>query len=277
MERQTHTPTTGRHVDTSNLRLLGRMDDFRVAKDDPDPRGWNVVSQDGKKVGEVDHLLVDPSARRVAYLGVDLDRNLLGGRKGDGHVMVPVESARLGDQNRDRQVLIPHSSAEMVNMPVYDQKAIRGFRSTGTTGTTGTAAGRATATGPRGRGNEEERMTLSEEQLDVRKRQQRAGEVEVDKRVEKERVHESVPVRHEEVVVERQPASGRSTASFEDEEFRIPLTREEVHVEKHAVPKEDIVVKKRDVVEHEDVDATVRKERAEVHEKGDVRHESARR
>lgn len=271
MERQTHTQTAGRHVDIANLRLLGRMDDFKVAKGDPDPRGWNVVGKDGKKVGEVDHLLVDPSARRVAYLGVDLDRNLLRDRKGDRHVLVPVETARLNDEHRDHKVLIPQSSTDIAALQVYDEKAVRGFRSTGTT-----ATDRRTE-GTRGRGAEEERMTLSEEHLDVSKREARAGEVEVDKRVEKERVHQSVPVKHEEVVVERQPASGRSTASFENEEFRIPLTREEVHVEKHAVPKEDIVVKKREVVEHENVDATVRKERAEVHEKGDVKHETVPR
>src|ERR1044071_8687392 len=54
----------------------------------------------------------------------------------------------------------------------------------------------------------EERITLNEEQLAVGKRQTSAGQVEVEKRVETQHVSEQVPVRRDEVTVERRPLSG---------------------------------------------------------------------
>ena len=57
-----------------NLRRLGELDNFEVASDDPDVRGWDVKTRDGREVGEVEELIVDPSARKVRYLEVDLNR-----------------------------------------------------------------------------------------------------------------------------------------------------------------------------------------------------------
>lgn len=86
-------------IDTSNLRPLSAMDDYKVSSNDPDVRGWDVMASDGKKIGEVDDLLVDASARRVAYLSVNVDRRLLSGGGHSGHVMIPVEDVRLDRQN----------------------------------------------------------------------------------------------------------------------------------------------------------------------------------
>ncbi|HEU0300976.1 MAG TPA: YsnF/AvaK domain-containing protein, partial [Longimicrobium sp.] len=104
---------------------------------------------------------------------------------------------------------------------------------------------------------------------DVSKRQVSAGEVGVHRRVETEHVREEVPLRHEEVVVERRPvtdamAAGRGEIIETDDEIRIPLMAEEAVVEKRVVPKEELVVRKREVVETEHVDTTLRSEHAEV-------------
>ena len=119
------------------------------------------------------------------------------------------------------------------------------------------------------------RLVLSEEELTVGKREVRAGEVEVNKRVETEHVRDDVTLRREEVEVERRPITGAYDAAGatigEDESIRIPLHAEEAVVEKRVVPKEEIVVRKHDVADTEMVEADLRRERAEVHREGSVR------
>jgi uncharacterized protein (TIGR02271 family) len=119
------------------------------------------------------------------------------------------------------------------------------------------------------------RLVLSEEELAVGKREVRAGEVEVTKRVDTERVQEPVTLRHDEVEVERRPITDGYAAAGatigEGEEIRIPLYAEQAVVEKHVVPKEEVVVRTREVAETEIVEADVRRERAEVHRDGAVR------
>ena len=118
----------------------------------------------------------------------------------------------------------------------------------------------------------EARLTLSEEQLAVDKRQVDAGEARLRKTVETEHVRESVPVQREEVVVERRPLSADASADVEigEDEIRIPLTREEAVVEKRAVPVEEVVVKKRVVTEQQPVEADLRRERVDERSLGDV-------
>jgi uncharacterized protein (TIGR02271 family) len=118
--------------------------------------------------------------------------------------------------------------------------------------------------------NEEEalRLVLNEEQLAVGKREVSGGEVGVRKHVETEHVHENVQLRHEEVEVERRPITDGYAATGatigEDEEIRMKLHAEEAVVEKRVVPTEELVVRKREVVENQPIDATLRREHAEV-------------
>lgn len=118
------------------------------------------------------------------------------------------------------------------------------------------------------------RLVLSEEELAIGKREVRAGEVEVSKRVETERVAEEVTLRHDEVEVERRPIrEGYAAAGGtigEEEEIRIPLRAEEAVVQKRVVPKEEVVVRKREVADDEVVEAELRRERAEVKRGGGV-------
>ena len=124
-------------------------------------------------------------------------------------------------------------------------------------------------------GEREERITLSEEQLAIGKRERQAGEVGVEKRVETEHVRESVPVMRDEVTVERRPLSGtdalHAEGAFQEEHISVPLHKEEVVAEKRAVGAEEIVVRKHQVEGEQMVEADLRRERAEVRETGDVR------
>jgi len=119
---------------------------------------------------------------------------------------------------------------------------------------------------------EEARMKLHEEQLAVSKREVGAGEVGIHKRVEQERVQETIPVRREEVTVERRPLSGiaepGARIAEQDEILRVPLYREEVVTEKRIVPTEEVIVRKKEVIENEVVGATLRSEYVETTQMG---------
>jgi len=252
-------------IDTSNLAPLSRLDDLKVAAGQPDVRGWDVIASDGKKIGKVDDLLVDVSAQRVVYLGVDVDRglftSLFSGQDSPGHVLIPIEEVDLGS---NRVMVNTTNSSEINSLRGYDFDSLGSSR--------GYGAGYETrGTADRLGTEQEARLTLSEEELAVGKRRVASGEVGVEKRVEVERVRESVPVMREEVTVERRPATSMSTApQIGEDEIRIPVSHEEVIVEKRVVPKEELVIKKHEVQGEELVEADVRKERAEVRNTGDV-------
>jgi uncharacterized protein (TIGR02271 family) len=241
-------------IDTSNLMPLSRMSDFKVAEHDQDVRGWKVVARDGDTIGKVDDLLIDTTANRVRFLGVDLDRSLLSGRSHSGHVLIPIESVRL--DRHDRVLLDSVGSSEILTLPTYDASSF--------------GAG-ALHEGHRLDTDREARLTLSEEELALGKRRVASGEVEVGKRVETQQVRESVPVTREEVTIERRPATGTSTApTIEEGEIHVPLSHEEVIVEKRVVPKEELVIKKHEVQGEQVVEDEVRRERVEVNRTGDV-------
>jgi uncharacterized protein (TIGR02271 family) len=116
-------------------------------------------------------------------------------------------------------------------------------------------------------------VPIREEKLQARKETVPAGEVVVKKDVETEHKTMNVPVTKEEVFVERRPVPNEPAARGPiraSEEVRIPVTEERVEVEKRPVVKEEIVVGKHPVQENKTVEGTVRKEVAKVERKGDV-------
>ncbi len=120
---------------------------------------------------------------------------------------------------------------------------------------------------------EEARLTLSEEQLAVGKREREVGEVEIGKRVETEHVRQAVSVSHEEVEIERRPIDAMhatGAAEIREEHLSVPVRAEEVVAEKRVVPREEIVARKRQGVEERPVEAELRREEVEVREQGNV-------
>ena len=89
-------------------------------------------------------------------------------------------------------------------------------------------------------------MTRSEEELRVGTTEREAGRVRLKKYVVEDEVTETVPVRREEVRVEREPITdanrGDATAGPEisEEEHEVVLHEEEPVAEKRAVPKERV-------------------------------------
>jgi len=119
----------------------------------------------------------------------------------------------------------------------------------------------------RGAGGEDEmRVQRVEEELTAGTREREAGALRVRKRVRTDREQVRVPTRHEEVSVERVPVEGREASGAEigEDEVVMPVTKEEVVVEKRPVVKEEIRVRK-DVVEDEEVvEEDVRREEVDI-------------
>src|SRR3954454_2908254 len=101
-------------------------------------------------------------------------------------------------------------------------------------------------------------MTRSEEELRVGTQEQEAGRVRLRKYVETEHVTETVPVRKERAVLEREPIDEANVADATDgpaiseEEHEVVLHEERPVVEKSAVPVERVKLDKTaDVEEHQ--------------------------
>ena len=96
-------------------------------------------------------------------------------------------------------------------------------------------------------------------------REREAGSVNVRKRVRVDRERLSVPTRREEVSVERVPVSGEATeAQIGEDEVSVPVFEDEVVVQKRAVAKEEIRVRKDVVREEQIVEEDVRREEVEI-------------
>ena len=123
------------------------------------------------------------------------------------------------------------------------------------------------------RGEGERSVQLREEELVARKEAVEAGEVQIRKDVVTEQRSIDVPVTREEVVIERHPVEGRRASEApirEGESIRVPVREEEVTVEKQPVVTEEIAVGKRQVQDTEEVSGTVRREEARIEREGDV-------
>lgn len=104
--------------DSNRIAPLDQLEDFKVAEGEPDVRGWDVVSSDGKRIGEVHELLVDTTAMKVRYLDVDLDEEELALEDRDRHVLVPIGFARLDEEN-DKVFVDNLRTADVTGLPAY--------------------------------------------------------------------------------------------------------------------------------------------------------------
>jgi hypothetical protein len=106
----------------SALRRMKEVeDDYKVADDDPDVRGWDVVDSTGDKIGEVDELIVDTEAMKVRYLEVEVDDDF--SNEDDYHILLPIGSATLDHSNKNVMVTTLNSGS-LANYPAYRGEAI---------------------------------------------------------------------------------------------------------------------------------------------------------
>jgi uncharacterized protein (TIGR02271 family) len=118
--------------------------------------------------------------------------------------------------------------------------------------------------------NTDDAITRSEEELQVGTTEREAGRVRLKKYVVADEVTETVPVRREEVRVEREPITDANRGDaldgpdISEEEHEVVLHEEQAIVDKQAVPKERVRLDKDTQVEERTVDEQVRKEQIEV-------------
>ena len=124
-------------------------------------------------------------------------------------------------------------------------------------------------------GDSREHIQLREEELRANVQQVGSGEVRVHKDIITETKTIDVPVTREEIVVERHPVgtavTGTADFSQTDQEIRIPVMEEQVTIEKTPVVREEVEIGKRQVTETQHLTGSVQREELRVEDRSDVR------
>jgi uncharacterized protein (TIGR02271 family) len=112
---------------------------------------------------------------------------------------------------------------------------------------------------------DETTVPVIEERLNVQKKSVQDEAAIVKEPVTETRTVE-VPVTHEELRIERRPATGttKDRPVQSATEFSVPVSREEVEVRKQPYVKEEVVVKKEPVTETKTVNETLTSERVRL-------------
>jgi uncharacterized protein (TIGR02271 family) len=140
-------------------------------------------------------------------------------------------------------------------------------------GAAGTRVGTETAGAPAERRATEGSLQLREEELETRKQPVETGRVQLGKEVVEEQKTMEVPVRREEVYVERRPVerpADRPVGETAERTIEVPVREERVEVDKQPVVYEEAGVRKQQVTETQPVSETVRREELRVGKEGEV-------
>jgi stress response protein YsnF len=235
--------------------------------------GREVIDENGEKLGKISEVLVDPDTQAVQW-GI-VHTGFFGGHKS----FIPlVASDWAGDTLR-----IPYTKQQCQQAPDVDaegnqlteaeeQELARFYGLSYSTAQSasglveppsGQMRAPAGATG-------DQAMTRSEEQMRVGTIRRPAETVRLVKRVETEPVRQQVPVRREEIRIEREPITeanvdeALSGDPIRENVHEVTAMREEPIVEKTVEPKERVRVEKDIVEEEQEITGEVRKERIEV-------------
>ncbi|MFS0561087.1 DUF2382 domain-containing protein [Terribacillus sp. 179-K 1B1 HS] len=115
-----------------------------------------------------------------------------------------------------------------------------------------------------------EQMELHEEVVDVDTNPVKSGEVDVEKRTVTDQEEFDIPVTKQEVNIERRPVNkvsepDKNTGAYAEKDgIHVPVYEEKVDVDKKDIIKEEIVVNKKDVKDNVHVNEKVRREEAEI-------------
>lgn len=125
--------------------------------------------------------------------------------------------------------------------------------------------------------SKQDKIKLHEERLRVNKERVQSGEIGLKKHVVTETQEVEVPVEKERVTIERHAVDDDDAAEDDykfnesDQEIKIPIHEERVSVDKDAVVTEEVEINKENVTENQKVSDDVRKEKLDVVEEGDVK------
>ncbi len=257
-------------------------------------RGQDLYDADGDKIGAIEEIYLDAQTGEPEWalvntgmFGTKSSFVPLQGASQDGDTLqVPYDKAQVKDapkvdpdgelSQQEESELYAHYGldySESRSDSGLPEGGAGAGASTGTTGV-GTGTDRRDEADTVGRDTSgpttDDAMTRSEEELQVGTTEREAGRVRLKKYVVEDEVTETVPVRREEVRVEREPITdanigdATSGADLSEEEHEVVLHEEEVVTEKRAVPKERVRLDKETVTEDQTVSEEVRKEQIET-------------
>jgi uncharacterized protein (TIGR02271 family) len=248
-----------------------RSDRFTAIEDQY--AGYTVVDESGSKIGKVDDLFVDESDQ-PEYFGVKM------GFLGTSSTLIPADITTI--DNEQGFIEVSQTKDTVKNGPAFDddreitpeyENEVRSYYGLGAVGsaedrgTYGDYDGEHSGAGTTSDLEDEDelRVQRSEEELRAGTREREAGAMKVRKRVRTDRERIEVPTKHEEVSVERVPVEGEATeAQIGEDEVSVPVTEEEVVVDKRAVAKEEVRLRKDVVEDTEVVEEDVRREEIDV-------------
>ncbi|MFD1733899.1 DUF2382 domain-containing protein [Deinococcus malanensis] len=251
------------------------------------PVGQPAYMSGGQTIGRVADALVDDTQGRIRYLVVDQD-----GGNINGSALIPIGLARI---ENDGVYFDDLSQGQYSSLHRYsdteeytfehqsnDERVLRGQGNMA-----GTAA-MATTTDTTQRAynyrdedtsdrmfKTPERLQLLEERLSVNKERYLAGSVQIGKHVETRQENVSVPLEHEEVVIERHAVSDARPVEGnvhlgDNTTVRVDVEAERANIGKQAFVTEEVSVGKRTVTETETHTAEVGREVLDVNKSGEV-------
>ncbi|SEI99602.1 conserved domain-containing protein [Deinococcus reticulitermitis] len=248
------------------------------------PVGATAYGSGGEKVGTVRDALVEPETGRIRYFLVDV-----GGWFSSKEVLVPVGYGRVDDSGVYFDSLTKDQVRDMseysagqaytADMMDTDERVLRGVQGVDTSTyreRVATGADTEVADYRRRAYQTPDRLQLLEERLVVNKDRFKAGSVQIGKRVETHQETVSVPLQREEVVIERHAVDGSrpvegAVLGAESQTMTVDLEAERASVSKQAYVTEEVSVGKRAVTETQQVTETVGREVLEVNQTGEVR------
>ena len=240
-------------------------------------QGLTLLDRNNDKIGTIDELYMDEQSDKPEWALVNTGLfgtkssfvPLAGASPSGSDVVADVDKQQVKDAPKvepDGQ-LSEREEAELFRHYGVD------YTSAGsTTATDGPEAGTTghDVSGP----TTDDAMTRSEEELRVGTAEQESGRARLRKYVVTEEVQQTVPVRREEVRVEREPITDGNVddalegPAISEEEHEVVLHEEQPVVEKRTVPKERVRMEKDSVTDEAQVSEEVRKERIEA--EGDI-------
>jgi len=251
-------------------------------------RGEDLYDSDGDKIGAVEEIYLDEQTDEPEWALVKT--GLFGGkgtfvplrdaREADGALRVPYDKATIKDAPKmdpDGR-LSEADEAELYRHYGQDYARSGSDRSEGDVDGSDDTVGRGVEGSDDTVGHDvsgpttDDAMTRSEEELTVGKTERESGRARLRKYVVTDEVTETVPVKREEIRVEREPITDANAGDavtgpdISEEEHEVVLHEEEVVAEKRVVPKERVRLDKDVEIDERTVSEDVRREEIEVDE-----------
>ena len=256
-------------------------------------RGHKARSSDGDNLGTIEDIYLDQEtgkpewmALKTGMFGTRVSFVPLAEARPDGDVVtVPYDKATVKDaphaeadgrlSQEEEAVLYRHYGLDYAQAP-SDSGLPEGGRDGELRGQSDRSGDRTPDGSPGVVGDDvsgpetDQAMTRSEEELRVGTTQRETGRARLRKYVTTDQVTQTVPVRREEVRVEREPITDANVdeamdgPAISEEEREVTLHAEEPVVEKRAVAKERVRLDKDVVIDEQTVSDEVRQEHIDV-------------